>query len=84
MDKKKFRYEKLYFWLMIGTIVLIALGMATSATFLQIISKPDNVPIAIMLVVVEFFTWLAFKQAARNDDYTREGQRQKIYEDMIR
>ena len=52
--------------------------------FWKIISKPDNVPIAMMLVIVEFFTWLSMKQAAKNDEFTRAGEREKIYEDMIR
>ncbi|HEX7174964.1 MAG TPA: hypothetical protein VF240_06760 [Pyrinomonadaceae bacterium] len=51
-------------------IVLIAL----SALFVEdwgqlwtIISTPDNVPIAGILVLVPFFTWLGFKQASDND-----------------
>ena len=69
---------------MVLTIFLMAVGFIASPTFREIISKPDNVPIAMMLIIIEFFTWLAFKQAAQNDQYTREGQREKIYEDMIR
>jgi hypothetical protein len=35
--------------------------------FWLILSKPDNVPIVIMIVLVVFFSWLAYKQARRND-----------------
>src|SRR5262245_30590270 len=29
--------------------------------------KPDNIPILILIVLLTFFTWLAFRQARRND-----------------
>ena len=35
---------------------------------LKIISKPDNVPIVLMLVLTIFYTWLAMKKAAKNDN----------------
>ncbi len=34
---------------------------------LKIISKPDNVPIILMLVLALYYTWLAFKKALKND-----------------
>jgi hypothetical protein len=35
--------------------------------FWLILSKPDNVPIILMIVGVLFYSWLAYKQARRND-----------------
>ncbi|MEX2117078.1 MAG: cytochrome C [Bacteroidota bacterium] len=35
--------------------------------FLEIISKPDNIPIVALLVSVIFFSWLAWSKARRND-----------------
>lgn len=35
--------------------------------FLEIISKPDNIPIVLLLVSVIFFSWLAWTKARRND-----------------
>lgn len=35
--------------------------------FLEIISKPDNIPIVLLLVSVIFFSWLAWTKAQRND-----------------
>jgi len=35
--------------------------------FLEIISKPDNIPIVALLVSVIFFSWLAWTKARRND-----------------
>jgi len=84
MAKKRFAYEKIPLYCMYGTIILYVVGMVLSKDFLNIVSKPDNVPIAAMLLIVEFFTWLALKQAARNDEFTRAGERGKIYEEMIR
>jgi undecaprenyl pyrophosphate phosphatase UppP len=84
MARNRFQYEKIPLYCMYATIVLMVIGMILSHEFLKIISKPDNVPIAAMLVIVEFFTWLALKQAASSDEHTRNGERHKIYEDMIR
>ncbi len=33
----------------------------------HIISKPDNVPIIGLMVLLVFFTWLAFSQAFEHD-----------------
>ncbi len=35
--------------------------------FWLILSKPDNVPIVLMIILVLFYCWLAYKQARRND-----------------
>ena len=35
--------------------------------FLDILLKPDNIPIAGMLLLVFFFTWIGLKQARRNE-----------------
>lgn len=35
--------------------------------FLEIISKPDNIPIILLLVSVIFFSWLAWTKSQRND-----------------
>lgn len=34
---------------------------------IKIITKPDNLPIVLMLLLTLFYTWLAMKKAARND-----------------
>jgi len=81
---RRFKYERIPLVILVITISLIGFGMVASENFHLIISKPDNVPIAMMLIIVEFFTWWAFKQAASNDEHTRNGERHKIYEDMIR
>jgi hypothetical protein len=82
--KKRFKYELIPLFAMFGTVFLIIIGIIFSKNFSKIISIADNVPIAMMLIIVEFFTWMSLKQAATNDEFTRAGERHKIYEDMIR
>lgn len=38
--------------------------------FLEIISKPDNIPIVALLVSVIFFSWFAWRKARKNDAQT--------------
>ncbi len=50
--------------------------------FLEILIKPDNIPIVGMLVLVLFFTWLGFKQALRNDRLEEQGRESEILKEM--
>jgi hypothetical protein len=50
--------------------------------FLEILTKPDNIPIAGMMVLVLFFTYVGFKQARRNDQLIAEGRRDEVLKDM--
>jgi len=50
--------------------------------FLAILTKPDNIPIVGMLLLVIFFTWLGLKQAFKNDKLIEEEQKDKISEEM--
>ena len=50
--------------------------------FLEILVKPDNIPIVGMLFLVLFFTWLGFKQALRNDRLEEEGRADEILKEM--
>ncbi len=38
----------------------------------EIVRKPDNIPIIMMMVLVGFFIWLSFSQARRNDRLKKE------------
>ena len=42
--------------------------------FNLIITKPDNVPITIMLALVGFFVWLSMRQAVQNDERIAQGK----------
>jgi hypothetical protein len=50
--------------------------------FLDILLKPDNIPIAGMLVLVFFFTWVALRQAFLNDRLAEEGREDEILKEM--
>jgi len=55
-----------------GGIALFALaGFVASLfnkNFAEIIKKPDNIPIVLLVVSVGFFLWLSLRRAARNDE----------------
>ncbi|MGR3295180.1 MAG: hypothetical protein ACUZ8A_02940, partial [Candidatus Bathyanammoxibius sp.] len=44
---------------------------------LHIASKPDNIPIVIMLLLVLFFGWLSFSLAFKNDRLRAEAARRR-------
>ncbi|HEY3305530.1 MAG TPA: hypothetical protein VGL70_18560 [Candidatus Binatia bacterium] len=50
--------------------------------FLEIVTKPDNIPIVGMLLLVLFFTWVGMRQAFRNDKLIEEGRKDEIPEEM--
>ena len=50
--------------------------------FVDILVKPDNIPIVFMMVLVMFFTWLGFKQALRNDRLEEQGREEEILKEM--
>ncbi|HLN86596.1 MAG TPA: hypothetical protein VK200_09030 [Candidatus Limnocylindrales bacterium] len=50
--------------------------------FLEIVTKPDNIPIVGMLILVIFFTWLGMKEALKNDKLAEEGKEDDIPKEM--
>ncbi|MGH9893606.1 MAG: hypothetical protein ACREA0_16795 [bacterium] len=52
--------------------------------FVEILTKPDNIPIAGMMLLVLFFTWAAFREARRNDELISQGRKDEILGDMQR
>lgn len=51
--------------------------------FLEIVSKPDNMPIVGMIFVLAGLTWWGLRQAIQNDRSLQEGNEQKVIDDMI-
>jgi hypothetical protein len=51
---------------------------------LQILTKPDNIPIAAMLLLVIFFTWVGLRQAKVNDQLIDEEREDEISNVMRR
>ena len=50
--------------------------------FLEIVTKPDNIPIVGMLLLVLFFTWIGLRQAFRNDKLIDEGKKDEVPNEM--
>jgi hypothetical protein len=49
---------------------------------LTIVTEPDNIPIGAMLILILFFTYVAFKQARRNDQLIEHGMRDRMIDEM--
>jgi len=49
---------------------------------LEIITKPDNIPIVGMLILVIFFTWLGLRKAFKHDKCIEEGKEDEISNEM--
>lgn len=47
-----------------------------------ILSKPDNVPILIMIVVFTFYTYMALRDGFKHDRLIRQGRKQDILKAM--
>ena len=50
--------------------------------FLSIMLQPDNIPIVGMMLLVFFFTYLAFREARKNDQLIAEGKRDEVLKEM--
>ncbi len=49
---------------------------------LEIVTKPDNIPIVGMLILVLFFTWLGLREAFKHDKLIEEGKEDDIPNEM--
>lgn len=59
--------------LLAGFCVLYFGAMFIDADYFEIIRKPDNVPITLMLLAAGVCLWTAFRQAALNDERLEKG-----------
>jgi hypothetical protein len=50
--------------------------------FLAIVTKPDNIPIVGMLILVIFFSWIGLRQAFKNDKLVEQGKEDQISNEM--
>jgi len=50
--------------------------------FLEIVTKPDNIPIVGMLILVLFFTWLGLREAFKHDKLIEQGKEDEIPHEM--
>ncbi|HVS30292.1 MAG TPA: hypothetical protein VMS98_02455 [Thermoanaerobaculia bacterium] len=63
---------KVGLWMLIIGAALFSLSMM-DPNFFKIAAKPDNVPIAAMIFLLGFFTWLALRKAYLNDKQMEAG-----------
>lgn len=52
--------------------------------FLDILTKPDNIPIVGMVVAIGVCLWVWLKQALKHDRLIREGKEDQIRDEMVR
>ncbi len=59
----------------IWNLIWLTLGLSMAdRNFFAIVAKPDNVPIAAMIFLLAFFTWLATRRAVANDERLARGE----------
>lgn len=51
--------------------------------FVEMMVRPDNIPIIGMLFLVFWFTYLGFKEARKNDELIRQGREDEILRHMM-
>jgi hypothetical protein len=50
--------------------------------FMLILTKPDNIPILLMVGSVAFFSWLSLREGFKNDKLIKEGRRDEVLRQM--
>jgi len=51
--------------------------------FVEMMFRPDNIPIVGMLILVMWFTYVGFKEARKNDELARQGREDEILRKMM-
>jgi hypothetical protein len=82
---RRFFTEPTVAWAIMDVGLLAAGWSMTDPNFLAIVTKPDNVPITMLIVTVAFFTWLGLRQAVLNDERMARGEppREKLEDDKV-
>ena len=71
---RRFFVRKWVAWSVLNA-ALVFLGLSLADPhFAQVVLKPDNVPIVVMVFLLGFFTWLGAAQAVENDRRLQQGQ----------
>lgn len=66
--------EPIVAWAIFDLSLLASGWSMTDPNFRSIITKPDNVPIVMLIFSVGFFTWLAFRKSVVNDIRISKGE----------
>jgi hypothetical protein len=82
---RKILTEPVVAWGLLQLSFLAGGWAMTNGDFQSIITKPDNVPIVLLIYSVGFTTWLAMRQAVINDDRLARGEppMEKLEEDKV-
>jgi hypothetical protein len=51
---------------------------------MEIVGKGDNMPIAGLIPIIIFFTWLALSEAFRHDRLIAQGREEEILDEMYK
>ena len=51
---------------------------------LEIVGKGDNMPIAGLIPIITFFTWLSLREAFRHDRLIAQGREEEILDEMYK
>jgi hypothetical protein len=72
-------------WAVTNVSLLCAGWAMTNRNFREVVTKPDNVPIVLLVFSVGFFTWLALRRAVVNDDRIARGEPplEKLEDDKV-
>jgi hypothetical protein len=72
-------------WAILDVILLFFGWSMTDVNFRAIVTKPDNVPISMLIFSVAFFTWLPLRKAVLNDRRMARGEPplEKVEDDKV-
>jgi hypothetical protein len=72
-------------WGLMDAGLLFSGWSMTDPNFQSVVTKPDNVPISLLIITVGFFTWLAFRKAVLNDERLARGEPplEKVEDDKV-
>jgi len=71
---RRFFTQPLVAWTILNLALLGGGWGMTDQNFRLIVTKPDNVPITILIFSVGFFTWLGMRKAVLNDERLAKGE----------
>jgi len=71
---RRFFTEPIVAWAVLNLGLFFSGWAMTNTNFRDIVIKPDNVPITLLIFVVGYFTWLAMRKAIINDDRLGRGE----------
>jgi hypothetical protein len=77
--------EPAFAWAVLNAGLFGAGWAMTNKNFREVVTKPDNVPIVMLVFAVGYFTWLALRRAVLNDERIARGEPplEKLEDDKV-